>query len=454
MMSGYNEKHFIDSNQMTQIGASAVLIVGKEDAVRDPSRWDNDAHKTVISDTSAGPKNENYPRDITISNTYMYDLGIYEKQVSGICMSIAARIHVKGNTIHRCPRAGINISDGTFGGHLIEDNDVFDCVRGTGDHGPINAWGRDRFWSLGGYDTRGRKGAEKKQYAFLDVIEKNVIRHNRISHTSEFGVDLDDGSSNYEIYDNLFLGTGVKLREGFGRTVRNNIIINGPINIHVSYAGNDDVVQNNVIIAKTPYKFISPNSGSKTNFRGNLLYFGGQTLDVQAYGESKDTDYITGDPLFANPNAHDYTLKALSPALQQGFQNFDMDTFGVKGAPGPSVQKLNFVVSDDSDEENFLGGCISSIHSEGLLSATGMNDYKGVYVMKPFAVEYRGERLENNDVILTLNGIEIQNKKDFIIQYGNIANGTGVLVTVFRNQKNYGKTIMWVKQDEKAYGSK
>lgn len=227
MMSGYNEKHSIDSNQMTQIGASAVLIVGREEAVRDPSHWDNDDHKTVINDTSAGPKSENYPRDITISNTYMYDLGIYEKQVSGICISIAARIHVKGNTIHRCPRAGINISDGTFGGHLIEDNDIFDCVRGTSDHGPINAWGRDRFWSLGGYDTRGSKGAEKKPYAFLDVIERNVIRHNRISHTSEFGVDLDDGSSNYEIYDNLFLGTGVKLREGFGRTVRNNIIVNG-----------------------------------------------------------------------------------------------------------------------------------------------------------------------------------------------------------------------------------
>lgn len=448
MMSGYNEKHSIDSNRMTKIGASAVLIVGREDAVRDPSHWDNDDHKTVINDTSAGPKSENYPRDITISNTYMYDLGIYEKQVSGICISIAARIHVKGNTIHRCPRAGINISDGTFGGHLIEDNDIFDCVRGTSDHGPINAWGRDRFWSLGGYDTRGSKGAEKKPYAFLDVIERNVIRHNRISHTSEFGVDLDDGSSNYEIYDNLFLGTGVKLREGFGRTVRNNIIVNGSINIHVSYEGNDDVVQNNVIIAKTPYKFISPNSGSKTNFNRNLLYFGEQTVDVQAYGESKDTDYITGAPLFTNPDAHDYTLKAPSPALKQGFHNFDMNSFGVKGAPVPPVQKLNFAVEDGSDEENFLGGRISSIYSEGILSATGMSDYKGGYVIKPFSVEYlEEEQLETNDVILTLNGAKIQNKMDFLIKYGNIVNGTSVLVTVFRNQKKYGKTIMWVKQD-------
>lgn len=206
-------------------------------------------------------------------------------------------------------------------------------------------------------------------------------------------------------------------------------------------------MQNNVIIAKTPYKFISPNSGSKTNFNRNLLYFGEQTVDVQAYGKSRDTDYITGAPLFTNPDAHDYTLKAPSPALKQGFHNFDMNSFGVKGAPVPPVQKLNFAVEDGSDEENFLGGRISSIYSEGILSATGMSDYKGGYVIKPFSVEYlEEERLETNDVILTLNGAEIQNKMDFLIKYGNIVNGTSVLVTVFRNSKKYGKTIMWVKQ--------
>ena len=44
------------------------------------------------------------------------------------------------------PRAGINISEGTWGGHLLEHNDVFDTVLETGDHGSFNSWGRDRFW--------------------------------------------------------------------------------------------------------------------------------------------------------------------------------------------------------------------------------------------------------------------------------------------------------------------
>jgi hypothetical protein len=34
---------------------------------------------------------------------------------------------------------------------------------------------------------------------------------------------LDDGSSNYQIYNNLCLNGGIKLREGFYRTVENNI---------------------------------------------------------------------------------------------------------------------------------------------------------------------------------------------------------------------------------------
>ena len=41
-----------------------------------------------------------------------------------------------------------NISEGTFGGHVLEHCDVFDTVRETDDHGSFNSWGRDRFWQL------------------------------------------------------------------------------------------------------------------------------------------------------------------------------------------------------------------------------------------------------------------------------------------------------------------
>ena len=55
-------------------------------------------------------------------------------------------ITVSHNSIYDTPRAGINISEGTWGGHILEFNDIFDTVKETGDHGSFNSWGRDRYW--------------------------------------------------------------------------------------------------------------------------------------------------------------------------------------------------------------------------------------------------------------------------------------------------------------------
>ena len=90
-----------------------------------------------------------------------------------------------------------------FGGHIVENNDIFDTVRETGDHGPFNSWGRDRFWSLIKYDHMGLYGAEKFPYAKLDAVDTTVLRHNRIQGNRGFGIDLDDGSTNYEITNEM-----------------------------------------------------------------------------------------------------------------------------------------------------------------------------------------------------------------------------------------------------------
>jgi hypothetical protein len=49
-------------------------------------------------------------------------------------------------------RVGINIGDGTWGSHIIENCDVFDTVQKKADHGAFNSRGRDRWWRLGGAD--------------------------------------------------------------------------------------------------------------------------------------------------------------------------------------------------------------------------------------------------------------------------------------------------------------
>ena len=114
---------------------------------------------------------------------------------------------------------------------------MFDTVRETGDHGSFNSWGRDRYWGL-----KDAPADELPQLALLDAVKPTVLRNNRWRCDHGWDVDLDDGSSNYEIYNNLFLHGGLKLREGFHRRVWNNITVNNSLHPHVWYDNSGDEV--------------------------------------------------------------------------------------------------------------------------------------------------------------------------------------------------------------------
>ena len=113
------------------------------------------------------------------------------------------------------PRAAICIGDGTWGGHLIEFNHTHDTVRETSDHGPFNAWGRDRGWSLS--QSHGTYTSDRSLdvwEARVDAMEPVIVRNNFFNEKSGWGLDLDDGASSYEIYNNISIGgVSMKLRE-------------------------------------------------------------------------------------------------------------------------------------------------------------------------------------------------------------------------------------------------
>jgi hypothetical protein len=102
----------------------------------------------------------------------MFNLGYVEKQSAGVELSMCSDIVVSHNTIYDVPRAGINVSEGTWGGHVIEYNDIFNTVKETGDHGSFNSWGRDRYWQA---DKKKLDSivAENPGLALLDVDETN-----------------------------------------------------------------------------------------------------------------------------------------------------------------------------------------------------------------------------------------------------------------------------------------
>ena len=336
-MDGYNDGNVVSGDTFTNDGATDVQSVGSRAAVRDPSTWSNMV--TTLDDTTPGPKTQDYPRNITVSGNQMSNNGRFEKQSAGVNISMSQNVKVLGNTIHGSPRSCVNVNDGTWGGDLIQDNDIFDCVKETGDHGPINMWGRDRFWPLSGGD------AVQKQYALLDVTTPDVINHNRIWHNSQWDLDLDDGSTNYKLTNNVLLNAGIKLRDGFYRTVTGNILVNGSIYEQVSHANDGDVIEHNITLTGQPYQLTqSDPAGAKYVADYNLFWNNGGAvtgLGGSWSGDGEDLHSQTANPQFTagnpwtNPSMLDYTVAATSPALSLGFANFPMNTFGVPGAPTP-----------------------------------------------------------------------------------------------------------------------
>ena len=103
---------------------------------------------------------------------------------------MAQGITVRHCSIYDVPRAGINIGDGCWGGHVIEFCDIFDTVKETGDHGSFNSWGRDRYWGLSGLDLNDDRAWEANK----DVVAPGR-RRNRPSFATTAGAATTAGTS-------------------------------------------------------------------------------------------------------------------------------------------------------------------------------------------------------------------------------------------------------------------
>jgi hypothetical protein len=342
LVIGYNRRIEVLGSRFANIGETAVALVGDVRAVRSPAiSYENTLPQDQI-DLTPGPKSPDYPARCRVHDNLIHDVGRVGKQTAGVFISMAEEITVSHNTIFRVPRAGICINDGTWGGHVIEFNDVFDTARETGDHGPFNSWGRDRWWKTS-YNEGGPLEPFARSRATLDAWKTTHIRNNRFAHPAgghSWGIDLDDGSSNYHIYDNLALNMGVKLREGFFRRVENNIMVNGFGGFHIWVPGSDDVVARNVIVDGAPYRFIRANPTYARTIDHNLFWNGGRPIEIEIEWETRipldqwrkqgfDTHSVVADPLFTDPERGDYSVRPGSPALALGFRNFPMDRFGV-----------------------------------------------------------------------------------------------------------------------------
>lgn len=413
----YNKNTLVKGCHIHNLGASAVCFVGDSKALRNPLFEYHEKNDLTKIDLTKGPKTNNYPANGIVEDCLIYGIGLTERQTAGVQIQVAQNITVRDVSIYDCSRAGINIGDGAWGGHLIERCDVFNTVLETHDHGSFNSWGRDRYWSK---DRPASQVVVDKNpnLPFLDAVETTIIRNSRWRCDHGWDIDLDDGSSNYDIYNNLMLNKGLKLREGFRRRAWNNIMVNGGLHPHVWYDKSQDEVYSNIFATKHKGARM-PHDKAKGKRVDENLFFGNPKSKDLFIQFGWDVNSIHGDPMFVDPAVGDFRVKEGSPAFEIGFKNFPMDQFGVKKPRLKVIAKTPIIPTLKGESKqtrkvsyNWSGMQLAPLQGEEF-SAYGISSEEGGLVVKkiPMNSAFHARGVKRGDILLTVNERPLLNKR-------------------------------------------
>lgn len=449
-ISGYNRNIAVRDCLIRECGANGVAIVGESKAVRSPMfSWGPgnpySGGKPQLEpqeiDRTPGPLTEDYPAKCLVEDCLITRIGRLEKQSACVEISMAQDITVRHCSAYDVPRAGINIGDGCWGGHVIEFCDVFDTVLETGDHGSFNSWGRDRYWgSTGRISKLINDVVPIADFAFADAMKPNILRNNRWRCDYGFDVDLDDGSTNYEIRNNLMLGRGLKLREGFRRIVRNNIIVNNSLHPHCWFPASDDVFTQNIVMRAYSPAAMQTDLWGKADDRNKW----GNEVDRNLFTTSEadrtkfaangcDARSLVAEPMFIAPAEGDYRVKDGSPALQLGFKNFPMDQFGVTSprlkriarAPDfPQIEKPQATVADAKKLRDWQGAKLRELGEMEFSALQISESDKGVILAECLADSAAYKMgLRVGDFVQSVDGRSVQDVEEFLKAAGRLTSG-------------------------------
>lgn len=432
-VNNYNRHINITGCYIHHSGANGIAFVGDPKAVRNPIfRYGPQDYKHM--DLTPGPIGDNFPANCIVSDCIITKTGRAEKQTSPVQISMSFRITVSHCSIYDVPRAGINISEGTFGGHIIEYCDVFNTVLETGDHGSFNSWGRDRFWDPNTV-TVNREIANNPNLPFLDILEPSIIRNSRWRCDHGWAIDLDDGSSNYYIYNNLLLSRGLKMREGYGRIATNNILVNDGLHPHVWQHMSGDVFKHNIVFMAHQPAVMTRGLGINEKWGEEIDYniYTSSNVDRLKFAANQcDLNSIVADPKFKDPANGDFTVATNSEALKLGFTNFDMFSFGVVSprlkaiAKTPKMPEVNI-----NPDTTFVEAIVEGVYM-----------WKGARVYEP-----KGDQLSAYGVKFGTKGVALADVS-FYSEAWNLGFRTGDFVLRINDSKvnNYAKFLSLVKK--------
>lgn len=456
-VSNYNRRVLVEGCHIHDCGASGVCFVGDPAAVRDPLFEYGKANDLSKIDRTPGPKTDNFPADSVVADCLIHGIGLVERQPAGVQISMSLGITVRDTSIYDCARAGINIGDGCWGGHLVERCDVFDTVLETHDHGSFNSWGRDRFWRRDRSKSQVAVNADP-QLPLIDAVDTTVIRNSRWRCDHGWDIDLDDGSTNYDIYNNLMLQGGLKLREGFRRRAWNNITVNNGFHPHVWYDHSQDEVFSNIFMTAHRGARMPSDIAKGKRIDENLFYVTDPTIRQRYTQFGWDVHSVTGDPLFIDPARGDFRVADGSPAYKVGFKNFAMDQFGVKKpslraiARTPKIPR-GLLPSDGTwdktrsgrrpppTETFLLGAQLRELRGEEY-SAYGSSKERGGVVLDraPSGCDALRQGFRENDLILAINQRDVKSTRELLAALARVGDMPAI-ATVLRNQEEEQVTL-------------
>ncbi|CAF3609041.1 unnamed protein product [Rotaria socialis] len=211
----------ITHNLFTQLGSNGIALIDYNDAstiTLNEFVWLADSAIILVGSTNGidGFSVTSQPMNTLIESNLIHETGIYIKQSSPVLISVSRSISVIGNLMFNMPRAAININDGFYGNHTISYNVIFNTVRETSDHGPINSWDRQPFL------TDAVQQGIPSLWQHTSYIHHNALFNN---YRSVWPIDHDDGSCFYEDSYNFLVYGGKKNYLGHSKTDHHEIYV-------------------------------------------------------------------------------------------------------------------------------------------------------------------------------------------------------------------------------------
>jgi hypothetical protein len=208
-------------NLFTRLGSNGVTLIDYNDATSitlNEFVWLADSAIILVGSTNGidGYSVASQPSNTLIQSNLIHETGIYIRQSSPVLISVSRSVSVIGNLMFNIPRAAINVNDGFYGNHTLSWNVIFNTVRETSDHGPINTWDRQPFL------TDAVQPGLPSLWQHESYIHHNTLFNN---YRTVWPIDHDDGSCFYEDSYNFQVYGGKKNYLGHSKTDHHKIYV-------------------------------------------------------------------------------------------------------------------------------------------------------------------------------------------------------------------------------------